>query len=195
MNHSLWYDLFALGLPLTEKVLRPVLVYAFLVVGLRFAGKRELAQLNPFDFVVLMTLSNTVQNGIIGDDNSVTGAMIGAASLLAVNAIVVRVLFSHPNLERIVEGDPDVLIDKGRIIEPNLAKELISRSELAIAAHKQGFGSLDEVERAVLEPGGVISFFRKEPDTATQQFRELEKRLDEIAAAIAALGAARERPA
>jgi len=99
MMHSLWHDLFALGLPVAEKVLRPVLIYLFLIIGLRFAGKRELAQLNTFDFVVLMTLSNTVQNGIIGDDNSVSGAMIGAASLLIVNALVVRLLFQHPKLE------------------------------------------------------------------------------------------------
>src|SRR5438105_1304376 len=102
MTHKLWTDLFVLGLPVAEKVLRPVIIYLFLVIGLRFAGKRELAQLNPFDFVVLMTLSNTVQNGIIGDDNSVTGAIIGAGSLLVVNYVVVRVLFGHEQLERLV---------------------------------------------------------------------------------------------
>src|ERR1043166_8219896 len=116
LHNKMWTDLFVLGLPVAEKVLGPVIIYFFLVIGLRFAGKRELAQLNPFDFVVLMTLSNAVQNGIIGDDNSVTGAVIGAASLLMTNAIVVRVLFDHPNLEHLVEGDPDVLIDKGRVL-------------------------------------------------------------------------------
>src|ERR671934_2813880 len=103
MIHTLWHDLFALGLPITEKILRPVVIYFFLIIGLRFAGKRELAQLNPFDFVVLMTLSNTVQNGIIGDDNSVSGAMIGAGSLLVVNYVVVRLIFGHAELEHLVE--------------------------------------------------------------------------------------------
>ena len=90
MNMRLLHDMFFLGLPIAEKILRPVFVYLFLIVGLRLAGKRELAQLNPFDLVVLLTISNTVQNAIIGDDNSVTGGVIGATTLLFVNHFVVR---------------------------------------------------------------------------------------------------------
>jgi hypothetical protein len=85
--------MFQLPLPILEKLLRPVIVYLVLVLLLRLFGKRELAQLNPFDLVVLLSLSNTVQNAIIGDDNSVTGGLIGAFSLLAINWLVVRVLF------------------------------------------------------------------------------------------------------
>ncbi|HEY6327762.1 MAG TPA: DUF421 domain-containing protein, partial [Blastocatellia bacterium] len=84
MDSKTWADMFHLGLPLIEKILRPIIVYAFLIIGLRLAGKRELAQLNPFDLVVLLTLSNTVQNAIIGDDNSVSGGLIGAATLLGI---------------------------------------------------------------------------------------------------------------
>src|SRR5712692_345945 len=115
MDAKLWADMFHLGLPVLEKALRPVFVYAFLVVGLRLAGKRELAQLNPFDLVVLLTLSNTVQNAIIGDDNSVTGGVIGATTLLALNYLVVRFLYGHERLDRLVEGQPDVLIEGGRV--------------------------------------------------------------------------------
>src|ERR1700730_16185112 len=111
--HQIWKDMFVLGLPILEKVLRPIVVYAFLIVGLRLSGKRELAQLNPFDLVVLLTLSNTVQNAIIGEDNSVTGGIIGATSLLLINYIVVRFLFGHAGLDRVVEGEADVLIEKG----------------------------------------------------------------------------------
>src|SRR5689334_16751414 len=111
--HSMWKDMFLLALPLLEKVLRPVFVYIFLVVSLRLSGKRELVQLNPFDLVVLLTLSNTVQNAIIGDDNSVTGGVIGGATLLIVNHFVVRYLYSHEALDRFVECDPDVLIENG----------------------------------------------------------------------------------
>ena len=93
MHSKVWTDMFVLALPVAEKILRPIVVYFFLVIGLRLAGKRELAQLNPFDLVVLLTLSNTVQNAIIGDDNSVTGGIIGAATLLLVNYLVVRFLF------------------------------------------------------------------------------------------------------
>src|SRR5438552_4744614 len=109
MDAKLWGDMFHLGLPVLEKVLRPLFVYVFLIVGLRLAGKRELAQLNPFDLIVLLTLSNTVQNAIIGNDNSVTGGVIGATTLLAVNYFVVRFLYDHERLESIIEGKCDEL--------------------------------------------------------------------------------------
>src|SRR5512146_462991 len=99
MHLTLMHDMFALGVPITEKMLRPILVYAFLIVGLRLAGKRELAQLNAFDLVVLLTLSNTVQNAIIGDDNTVSGGIIGASTLLALNYAVVRFLSVHEHLD------------------------------------------------------------------------------------------------
>jgi uncharacterized membrane protein YcaP (DUF421 family) len=183
------HDMFALGLPLVEKMLRPIVVYLFLIVGLRIAGKRELAQLNPFDLVVLLTLSNTVQNAIIGDDNSVTGGVVGAATLLAVNYFVVRFLFDHEKLDRLVEGDPDVLIKDGRICEDRLRAELITRSELEAAAHKQGFASLDEIDRAILDPGGSVSFFAKKPTPEAERHRELLARLDRLSAQLAELRA------
>ena len=103
MNTLIWHNMFALGLPLAENILRPILVYAFLIIGLRLAGKRELAQLNPFDLVVLLTLSNTVQNAIIGDDNSVTGGVIGASTLLFVNYVLVRFVSRHESVERFID--------------------------------------------------------------------------------------------
>src|SRR6185312_13073599 len=118
-----FHDMFALGLPVVEKILRPIVVYVFLIVGLRLAGKRELAQLNPFDLVVLLTLSNTVQNAIIGDDNSVTGGVIGAGTLLLINYLVVKFLFDHENLERLVEGEPDTIIENGVVLESCLRRE------------------------------------------------------------------------
>src|SRR6185295_20352680 len=136
MQTQMWHNMFAPGLPLAEKVLRPVVVYVFLIVGLRLAGKRELAQLNPFDLVVLLTLSNTVQNAIIGDDNTITGGVIGAATLLLVNHMVVRTLYGHDRLERLVEGDPDVLIENGVVKHDRLKCELITLGELESSAHK-----------------------------------------------------------
>src|ERR1043166_6906328 len=102
MAHTLWFDMFSLHLPILEKVFRPLCVYVFLVIGLRLAGKRELAQLNAFDLIVLLTLSNTVQNAIIGDDNSVSGGVIGATTLLIVNYAVVRFLYGHERLDQLV---------------------------------------------------------------------------------------------
>src|SRR5438045_9277174 len=113
MESKLLHDMFFLGVPVAEKLLRPVIVYFFLVVGLRLAGKRELAQLNTFDLVVLLTLSNTVQNAIIGEDNSVTGGLIGAATLLVLNYSLVRFLYYHDQLDRIVEGEPEVFMEHG----------------------------------------------------------------------------------
>jgi uncharacterized membrane protein YcaP (DUF421 family) len=191
MNSKLLTDMFTLGLPVAEKIARPIAVYIFLIVGLRLAGKRELAQLNPFDLVVLLTISNTVQNAIIGDDNSVTGGIIGAATLLLVNYVVVKFLYSHERLDRLIEGDPDVLIEHGVLKIERLKAELITRAEIETAAHKQGFGSLDEIERAVLDPGGSISFSAKKPGPDTARHEELLARLDQLSAQLSALQAAR----
>src|SRR5437763_9018030 len=115
--------MFTLSLPIAEKILRPIVVYIVLVILLRVFGKRELAQLNPFDLVVLLSLSNTVQNAIIGDDNSVAGGVIGAVSLLVTNYLVVRFLFKHRRLDEIIEGEPSVLMRDGKVINKELAKE------------------------------------------------------------------------
>jgi len=179
--------MFVLGVPLIEKILRPVLVYVFLVGGLRLAGKRELAQLNPFDLVVLLTLSNTVQNAIIGNDNSVTGGLIGAATLLLVNYAVVRFLYTHEGLDRLVEGSQDLLIDGGVVQEEAITRELITHAELEAAAHKQGFASLREIERAILEPGGAISFVARTPTAESTRHDEIMARLDKLQAQLAEL--------
>ena len=189
MQTQMWHNMFVLGLPVAEKILRPILVYAFLIFGLRLAGKRELAQLNPFDLVVLLTLSNTVQNAIISDDNSVTGGVIGASTLLFVNYVLVRFISKHDTLERLIEGEPDVLIEGGRITSECLEKEAISVLELEAAAHKQGFASLDEIDRAVLDPNGSIAFFGKKPDLETSRHEEIMRRLEQLTAQLAALKA------
>src|SRR5579863_7347121 len=113
ISDTMWKDIFVVAIPVGEKVLRPVLVYLALVALLRVFGKRELAQLNPFDLVVLLSLSNTVQNAIIGNDNSLTGGLIGAVTLLATNYLVVRFLFRHRRLDELVGGSSTVLIDRG----------------------------------------------------------------------------------
>jgi uncharacterized membrane protein YcaP (DUF421 family) len=187
MDAKLWTDMMGLGVPIAEKVLRPIIVYAFLVVGFRLAGKRELAQLNPFDLVVLLTISNTVQNAIIGDDNSVTGGILGACTLLVINYLVVRFLYRHEALEHLLEGDPDVLIAKGRLLAHNLEREAITRAQLEVAAHKQGFASLADIDRAVLEPGGSISFIGKRPQPEEARHQQLLKRLDGLEQHLARL--------
>ncbi|HEU4387099.1 MAG TPA: YetF domain-containing protein [Blastocatellia bacterium] len=180
-------DMFHLGLPIAEKLLRPVIVYFALVILLRLFGKRELAQLNPFDLVVLLSLSNTVQNAMIGDDNSVTGGLAGAFALLLVNYLVVRFLFKHRRLDQIVEGKPTALIEKGKLCNEGLAKEMLTESELLNVAHRQGFGSLAELEECILEPGGTFFLKGKQPRAADRHQKELIARLDLITAQLDAL--------
>src|ERR1700712_1768107 len=115
MLHAMYEGMFHLPLPVLEKILRPMLVYLCLIFFLRLFGKRELAQLNPFDLVVLLSLSNTVQNAIIGDDNSVTGGVIGAFALLAINWLLARLLFRLPKVNEALEGSETVLIKRGKV--------------------------------------------------------------------------------
>lgn len=180
MDAQFLINMFYLAIPVLEKVLRPILVYAFLVVGLRLAGKRELAQLNPFDLVVLLTLSNTVQNAIIGNDTSVTGGIIGASTLLIVNYLVVRFVYKHGAIEKLVEGEKDVLIENGQVRTERLESEAITLLELQEAAHKQGFASLDNIESAILEPSGSIAFIAKTPEPDIVRHQELVGRLDQL---------------
>ena len=172
------------GLPLAEKVLRPVVVYAALVVLLRVFGKRELAQLNPFDLVVLLSLSNTVQNAIIGDDNSVSGGLVGAVALLAVNYAVVRFMFKHRRLDQMLEGEPTALIEKGKVCNEGLARELLTAAELQTVAHRQGFSRLDDIETCVLEPGGTFFIEGRTPPRDERRHRELLERIEQLSRQI-----------
>jgi uncharacterized membrane protein YcaP (DUF421 family) len=192
-------SMFHLHLPFLEKLLRPVVVYLVLVLLLRLFGKRELAQLNPFDLVVLLSLSNTVQNAIIGDDNSVTGGIIGAFSLLAINYLVVRLLFRSPRLTRILEGRPVVLIREGQIDLKALKREALTQEELIEVIHRQGFEHIHEVHRCDLEPNGSFYVEARDPSIADKRHTELQAnhkdllaRLDALSQEIAAL---RSRPA
>jgi len=185
-------SMFHLPVPVVEKLLRPVVVYLVLVLLLRIFGKRELAQLNPFDLVVLLSLSNTVQNAIIGDDNSVTGGIIGAFSLLAINWFVVRVLFHSPALTRTLEGRSVVLIHDGQIDLKALKREALTREELMEVIHRQGFEHIHEVHRCELEPNGSFYVEAKDPSIADKRHDELLSRLDALSREIAAL---RARPA
>jgi uncharacterized membrane protein YcaP (DUF421 family) len=187
MDPKLWHDLLVPDVSIVEKILRTIIVYAFLVIGLRLAGKRELAQLNPFDLVVLLVLSNAVQNAIIGNDNSVVGGIVGAVTLLVLNYVVVRFLYDHRKLDEIIEGDEELLIENGQVKMDRLRSELIRLPQLETAARKQGFDSLDEVDKAVLEPGGTLVFLRKKPTPDETRQRELLERLERLCDELARL--------
>jgi uncharacterized membrane protein YcaP (DUF421 family) len=188
MTHSLLFqNMFHLPLPIAEKLLRPVLVYLVLVVLLRLFGKRELAQLNPFDLVVLLSLSNTVQNAIIGDDNSVTGGVIGAFSLLAINWFVVQVLYRSPRLTRALEGRSTTLVRNGQVDLLALARESLTREELLSVIHRQGFEDFHQVRTCQLEPNGTFYIEAVEPSIAEKHHADLMARLDALQREIAAV--------
>jgi uncharacterized membrane protein YcaP (DUF421 family) len=193
LSNNMWTAIFAPGAPLAEKILRPAIVYLALVVFLRVFGKRELAQLNPFDLVVLLSLSNTVQNAIIGNDNSLSGGLIGAFALMAINYLVVRFLFRHRRLDQIFEGKPTTLIEGGRMLDKELAKELLTRAELLTVLHRQGFDGPQEVERCVLEPGGTFFVQGKTPPADQVQHEEVMRRLTAIDEKLAQLAASEGR--
>jgi len=195
MPHSLILDhMFQLPLPLLEKLARPVIVYLVLVVLLRIFGKRELAQLNPFDLVVLLSLSNTVQNAIIGDDNSVTGGVIGAFGLLGINWLVVRVLFRSQKLTRALEGRSSVLIFNGQIDRKAMQREMLTPEELLDVIHKQGFEDFHKVHRCELEPNGTFYVEAFDPSIADKRHEEMMARIDALSHEIAVLHASTLTP-
>jgi uncharacterized membrane protein YcaP (DUF421 family) len=179
-------DMFVLPVPVLEKIVRAVLVYVFLIFTLKIFGKRLMAQLNPFDLVVLLILSNTVQNAIIGNDNSVSGGILGAVALVGFNHLVVRRLYGHSKLERWLEGRSDLLIEHGKLRMDRLQKDGVSKHELVMAAHKQGFDSLGDIDKAVLAPTGGLWFFRHQPTSDDARQTEVLARLDRIEQLISA---------
>jgi uncharacterized membrane protein YcaP (DUF421 family) len=187
--HEVISNMFHLPLPIAEKILRPVIVYIFLVACLRIFGKRELAQLNPFDLVVLLTLSNAVQNAIIGEDNSITGGAIGAFSLLAINWIVVRLLFRHPTVNRALEGTETVLIQNGRVDQEALKRETLSEMELLTGIRKQGLNDFSEVEKCVLEPNGTFYIEAVKPSPGEAQVAALQKSIELLTHEVKAMRA------
>src|SRR5260221_12404802 len=190
MLHQLLHDMFGLTLPILEKIIRPILVYVFLILLLRVFGKRELAQLNPFDLVVLLSLSNTVQNAIICDDDTVAGGFIGAFTLLFTNYVVVRFLFRHRRLDQILEGKPRGLIQQGKIDKKDIAKTLITMAELQSVCRRQGFEGVHEGETCVLEPGGAFVMKRKCPSDSDTKHQEIVEALEAIRARLAELNPA-----
>ncbi|HMH12917.1 MAG TPA: YetF domain-containing protein [Edaphobacter sp.] len=177
-------SMFHLHLPLLEKILRPVIVYLCLIVFLRIFGKRELAQLNPFDLVVLLCLSNTVQNSIIGDDNSVSGGIVGVLSLLTINWLLTRALFNMPKLNEALEGEETVLIRHGVVDWEAAKKEALTELELKTVIHKQGLSDFSQVEKCVLEPSGNFYVEQKDPMRPYTERAEVLKEIKELAAEV-----------
>jgi uncharacterized membrane protein YcaP (DUF421 family) len=185
--HTLSHDMFSMPLPLAEKILRPVVVYLFLVVFLRIFGKRELAQLNPFDLVVLLSLSNTVQNAMIGDDNSISGGLVGAFSLLAINWLLALVLYRAPKVTGLLAGHPATLIRDGVVNADELKKQSLTHEELVSVLNKNGFNDPDDVQTCVLEPNGTFFVEGKKLQSDDLQRRQMIQALAELTTEVKSL--------
>ena len=173
MIHSVLQSMFHMPVPILEKILRPMIVYLALIGFLRMFGKRELAQLNPFDLVVLLSLSNTVQNSMIGDDNSVSGGILGAFSLLVINWLLTRVLFYVPKLNETLQGSSTTLITEGVVDYAALRSETLTEDELLSVLHKQGVDTFEEVRRCVLEPNGTFFVEVLKPSEEEEEVSEM----------------------
>jgi len=148
-------------IPVWEKILRSGVVYFFILVAFRFTGKRQVGQLSLFDLVVLLIISNVVQNAVIGNDNSLGGGMIGAVTILALNWLVVEVSYRFKPARRLLEGEPTLLIHNGKLLQANLKRERITMEDLQAALRRNGGESLDRVRYAILEENGQISVVLK----------------------------------
>ena len=152
----MWHAMFVEQIPFTEKILRTILVYALIALLFRLSGKRGLSNLSTFDFVVVFLLSNVVQNAVIGNDNSLTGAVVGAVTLVVVNALVNRVVASNALAARIFDGRPTTVIRDGHVIQRALVHLGVRRSEIDNAVRTQNGDDVSEVQDGVLEPGGQL---------------------------------------
>jgi len=160
--------MFQLAIPWWQLVLRAGLVYTFLLVMLRLTGKRQVGQLAPFDLVLLLVLSNSVQNAMTGPDNSVTGGLILCATLIGLNTVVSYATFRSRRLEALVEGRPQVLIHNGRLDQEIMDKEKITHHELMAALRAAGLSSVGEVHFAILENNGQITVQAKRNNGESQ---------------------------
>ncbi len=187
---SAWSNMFMLDhekVTWIEKIIRPILVYAALVFLLRLFGKRELGQLNPFDLVVLLSLSNTVQNAIIGEDNSVSGGVVGAIALLGINYTMAWFKYRSKWFESFIEGKPRTLIENSKINKDAVKKELLTKEDLDTIAHKQGLDSAEDIEKCVIDPNGSFLVEGNTP-TSEENFRtEVLKKLEDVSRQISEL--------
>ncbi|HET8604844.1 MAG TPA: YetF domain-containing protein [Marmoricola sp.] len=180
----MWNDLAHMGVTAPDKIIRTVAVYLALAVILRLAGKRDLAQLNAFDLVVMLLLSNVVQNAIIGPDNSLVGGLLGAVVLITVNAAIVRVIRANDRVARLLEGSPTTLATDGRWNTTALRHEGLRQADVDAALRRQNANNVDDIALLTIEPGGAIVATLKpgRESATTADVARLEAKLDALLA-------------
>ena len=171
-----------LDISVWEKAIRTVGVYLAITVLLRLAGKRDLAQLNAFDLVVILLLSNVVQNAIIGPDNTLLGGIIGAVLLVSLNAVIVRLARRDDRVATLLEGTPTTLARDGQWDTEALRKEGLRKADVQAALRRQNANSVAEVDKITIEPGGaIVTTLREDLQSATRgDIERLEAKLDAL---------------
>lgn len=196
LSGSAWENMFFLEpdqVTWAEKIIRPVIVYMALIVLLRVVGKRELAQLNPLDLVVILSLSNTVQNAIIGNDNSLVGGLVGAVALLGINSFFAYVKFRNKTAEAILEGKPVKIIEHGKLNKSQMRKELMTESDIDIIAHENGMDDRHDIERLLLDPNGTFLVEGKNEIKDARFKREVLNKIDQLTKQLNDLNASLKR--
>lgn len=194
LSASGWENMFFLEpeqVTWAEKIIRPVIVYVALIVLLRIVGKRELAQLNPLDLVVILSLSNTVQNAIIGNDTSLVGGLVGAAALLGINSLFAYIKFRNQSAESFLEGRPVTIVENGKLDKNHMRRELMTESDIDIIAHENGLDDRHDIDRLILDPNGTFlvegkgeikdARFKRE---VIEKIDQLTKQLNELSASL-----------
>lgn len=166
--------MFAPTAPWWTFILRTLVVYVALTLGLRLFGRRELGQMTPFDLVVILLIANALQNAMVGSDTSVIGGLLGAFTLLLVNWTLAFLRTRIHWLRRVVEGEPVLLISDGRILKNRLSQEKVDEQELEQAARQHGIADLSQVDTAVLEVDGTVSIIPKS-ETKVRTTRPVRK--------------------
>lgn len=150
-----------LSQPWWEFIARGAIIYGFVFLMVRLLGKRSIGQLTPFDFVLLLIISNAVQNSMNAGDNSITAGLVLAATLVTINIVIGHLIFRSKKFEKLIDGSPVVLIHHGKILSKVMQREEITQQDLDTALHKEGIWDASEVRYAILEPNGQISVMKK----------------------------------
>ncbi|WP_243085372.1 YetF domain-containing protein [Streptomyces sp. 891-h] len=179
---GMWHDMVTIEIPVVEKIVRTILVYVVIIVLFRLAGKRGLASMNTFDFVVVFLLSNVVQNAVIGNDFSLLGGLVGAATLVGVNAFVNRLLAVEGNMARLLEGKPTTVIEDGHIVRRAMRRLGLRTGEVEEVVRLQTGGTVKTVEHGSLEPDGRLLVV---PSPEAQQATRAD--IDRLAERLAAI--------
>jgi len=181
------HDLFGMGVPPLEKVVRTIAVYVGILLIIRIAGKRLMAQMNSLDLVVVLLLSNVVQNAVIGDDSSLAGGLLGAVVLVVVNSLLDRLAQVFPVLDRVLNGRSTEVVHEGKVNDAALVRLGMTRQELVNALQQQGVEEVVDVETAHMEPGGTLTV-RARPGSRSVTIDDLRRAVAELTARLDASG-------